>query len=148
MKTETAGTLTISRMIAAAPEVVFAAWTQPEHMQHWCAPEGMEVPLATVDLAVGGRFHIQMRNAEGVEHNARGVYHEVDRPGRLVYTWRWDEYPEAGESLITVEFRAVDDGTEMTMVHSGLPTEEQVRNHERGWTSCLGRLEKMYAPAG
>ena len=52
------------------------------------------------------------------------------------------------ESLITVEFRAVDDGTEMTMVHSGLPTEEQVRNHERGWTSCLGRLETMYAPAG
>jgi len=145
MTTQTAGTLKIARTIKAAPEVVFAAWTQPEHMKNWCAPEGMDVPLSEVDLTVGGRFHIQMKNAEGGEHNARGVYREIERPSRLVYSWSWDEHPDAGESLITVEFKPVDGGTELTMVHSGLPTEELVKDHEGGWTSCLNRLEKMYA---
>jgi uncharacterized protein YndB with AHSA1/START domain len=47
--------------------------------------------------------------------------------------------------LITVEFKAVDGGTEVTMVHSGLPTEELVAEHEGGWTSCLSRLEALYS---
>ena len=145
MTTQTAGTLKVARTIMAKPEAVFAAWTQPEHMKHWSAPEGLDVAIAEVDLTVDGRFHIQMKNAEGGEHNARGVYREIERPSRLVYTWSWDEYPEAGESLITVEFRSVDGGTEVTMVHSGLPTEELVQEHEGGWTSCLNRLEKLYA---
>jgi uncharacterized protein YndB with AHSA1/START domain len=130
MTTRTAGTLKVARTIRAEPDAVFAAWTQPEHMKLWSAPEGMD---------------IQMKNAEGGEHNARGVYHEIERPSRLVYTWSWDEYPDAGESLIVVEFKAVDGGTEVTMVHSGLPTEELVKEHEVGWTSCLNRLEKIYA---
>jgi uncharacterized protein YndB with AHSA1/START domain len=145
MTTRTAGTLKVTRTIKAEPDAVFAAWTQPEHMKHWSAPEGLDVAIAEVDLTEGGRFHIQMKNAEGGEHTARGVYREIERPSRLVYTWSWDEYPEAGESLITVEFRAVDEGTEVTMVHSGLPTEELVKEHEGGWTSCLNRLEKIYA---
>ncbi len=145
MTTLTAGTLKVTRTIKAEPDAVFAAWTQPEHMKHWSAPEGLDVAIAEVDLTEGGRFHIQMKNAEGGEHNARGVYREIERPSRLVYTWSWDEYPEAGESLITVEFKAVDEGTEVTMVHSGLPTEELVKEHEDGWTSCLNRLEKIYA---
>ena len=145
MTTGTAGTLKITRTIKAAPAAVFAAWTQPEHMKHWSAPEGMEVAIAEVNLTPGGRFHIQMKNAEGGEHNARGVYREIDSPYRLVYTWTWDEHPDAGESLITVEFAAMDGGTEVTMVHSGLPTEELVQEHEGGWTSCLNRLEGLYA---
>ena len=145
MTTRTAGTLKVARTIKAEPDAVFTAWTQPEHMKHWSAPEGMDVAIAEVDLTAGGRFHIQMKNADGGEHNARGVYREIERPSRLVYTWSWDEYPEAGESLITVEFKAVDGGTEVTMAHSGLPTEDLVKEHEGGWTSCLNRLEKIYA---
>ncbi len=59
-------------MIAADPEIVFYAWTQPEHLKKWSAPEGMDVPISEVGLTVGGRFHLQMRNAEGGLHNARG----------------------------------------------------------------------------
>lgn len=145
MTTQTAGALKITRVIAADPETVFDAWTQPEHIKKWSAPEGMDIPVSDVDLTVGGRFHLQMRNAEGGTHNARGIYREIDRPGRLVYSWAWDEHPDHGESLITVEFRAVDGGTEVTMVHSGLPDEKSVTDHRGGWTSCLNRLEGLYA---
>lgn len=145
MTTQTAGTLQITRVIAADPETVFEAWTQPEHITKWSAPEGMDIPISEVDLSVGGRYVIQMRNAEGGVHTARGIYREIDRPNRIAYSWAWDEHPEHGESLITVEFRAVDGGTEVTMVHSGLPSEESAAEHEKGWTSCLNRLQAMHA---
>ena len=145
MTTQTAGRLQVTRVIAADPETVFDAWTQPEHIKQWSAPEGMDIPISEVDLTVGGRFHLQMRNAEGGTHNARGIYQVIDRPMRLVYSWEWDEHPDHGRSLITVEFQAVDDGTEVTMTHSGLPTEKSVTDHEGGWTSCLNRLEGMHA---
>ena len=57
MTTGTAGTLTLVRTIKATPEAVFEAWTQPEHMKHWSAPEGLDVAIAEVDLTAGGRFH-------------------------------------------------------------------------------------------
>ena len=145
MTTQIAGTLEVTRVIAADPEVVFDAWTQPEHIKQWSAPEGMDVPISEVDLTVGGRFHLEMRNAEGGTHNARGVYQVIDRPSRLVYTWAWDEHPDQGESLITVDFQIVDGGTEVTMVHCGLPTDESAAEHEKGWTSCLNRLVGLYA---
>ena len=145
MTIQTAGTLELTRVIAADPESVFDSWTQPERLEKWSAPEGMDVPISEVDLTVGGRFHLQMKNAEGVLHNARGIYHEIVRPTRLVYSWEWDEHPEHGQSLVTVEFRAVDGGTEVIMVHSGLPNEKSVTDHEGGWTSCLNRLEGLYA---
>jgi uncharacterized protein YndB with AHSA1/START domain len=144
MTTRTAGTLEIVRTIKADPETVFAAWTEPEHLEKWSCPEGLEVSISEVGLSIGGRFTLQMRSPDGETHTARGVYREIERPCRLVYTWAWDEHPEDGESLITVEFAAVNEGTQVTMVHSGLPTEESVRNHEGGWTSCLDRLEALY----
>lgn len=145
MTTQTAGTLALTRVIAADPETVFDAWTQPEHIKQWCAPEGMDIPISEVDLTVGGRFVLQMQNAEGGKHTARGIYREIDRPNRLVYSWAWDEHLEHGESLITVDFADVDGGTEVTMVHSGLPDAKSVTEHEDGWTSCLNRLEELYS---
>lgn len=145
MTTQTTGSLTITRVIAADPDTVFDAWTKPEHIRRWSAPEGMSIPISEVDLTVGGRFVLQMRNSEGGTHTARGVYREIERPARLVYSWAWDEHPEHGESLITVEFRPVDGGTEVTMVHSGLPDEKSVTDHESGWTSCLNRLAALHA---
>ena len=145
MTTQTAYTLELKRVIAADVEAVFDAWTQPEHIKRWSAPEGMEIPVSEVDLTVGGRFVLQMQNAEGGKHTARGVYQEIDRPNRLVYTWAWDEHPKHGESLITVEFRPVDGGTEIVMVHSGHPDEKSMTDHMGGWTSCLNRLEGLYS---
>ena len=138
--------LRLTRMIAADPETVFAAWTEPEHMKHWSAPEGMDVPFIEVDLKVGGRFRLTMRNAEGSEFKAFGEYREVDPPERVSYTWDW-ENPEfqMGETLITVDFNPVEGGTEVVMRHELIPTEKFAADHTQGWTSCLNRLEAMFS---
>ena len=146
MTDKTEHALRLTRVIAADPETVFGAWTEPEHMKLWSAPEGMDVPLVEVDLRVGGRFRITMRNAEGQDFKAFGEYRVVDPPRRLSYTWDWEqEEHRMGETLITVDFNAVEGGTEVVMRHELIPTEKFAADHTHGWTSCLKRLEGMFS---
>jgi uncharacterized protein YndB with AHSA1/START domain len=145
MNTQTGISLKLSRVIKADPETVFQAWTEPEQLKQWSAPEGMTVPLAEMDLTVGGRYHIRMRNDEGKEFNAFGVYREIDPPKRLCYTWRWqEEEHDAGETLITVDFNDLGGSTEVVITHDLFPTVEAKTSHEEGWSSCLNRLEKIF----
>ena len=142
----TTSSLTVTRTIKASADRVFDAWTQPEHMKRWAAPEGVEVQEAQVDLTVGGRYHIRMLSNEGVEHNAVGIYREVTRPTRLVYTWSWEEKDhDVGETLVTVEFNAQGDSTEVVVLHEGFPAAEARDGHEQGWTSCLSQLAELFA---
>jgi uncharacterized protein YndB with AHSA1/START domain len=145
MTTRTGTSLTLTRLINADPETVFRAWTEPEQLKQWSAPEGLEVALAETDPRVGGRYHIRMVNAEGVAHNAVGVYQEVEFPTRLVYTWSWQEKEhDVGETRVTVEFKKSGDGTEVVLTHELLLNEEARVAHEQGWTSCLNRLEALH----
>lgn len=143
MSTETGTSLRITRVIKASPEKVFDAWTQAEQLKRWSCPEGMEVVDAQVDLTVGGRYRLRMESPEGKVHTAVGVYREIDRPQRLVYTWDWEE-ESIGETIVTVEFNGLDGSTEVVLTHELFPNAEAKVGHEEGWTSCLNRLEKMF----
>lgn len=149
MSTETSTALVVSRVIQANPETVFRAWTEPEQLKKWSAPESMEVAVADVDLSIGGRYRIRMRSPEGEEYNAVGSYRVIEPPTRLVYTWQWEEKEhDVGETLVTVEFNALGGGsTEVVLTHDGLPTAEARTSHESGWTGVLDRLEGLYRPA-
>lgn len=147
MSTETETTLRLTRTIAADPEVVFRAWTDPEQMKRWSAPEGYTVAEVRSELKVGGRFLIRMESPEGPVHTAVGTYREVDPPRRVVYTWDWEEEEGSmGDTLVTVEFRDAGEGrTEIELTHELFPTPDAAREHETGWTSCLNRLEAIFA---
>ena len=144
MDTKTTNTLRLTRLISASPEEVFDAWTTPALMKQWSAPEGADIPFVSADLKVGGEYKIHMDEEEG-QHVAYGTYKEIDRPNRLVYTWDW-ENPDyhMGGTLITVEFNAVGNQTEVIMTHELFPTEEVMEMHNQGWASCLSRLEKLF----
>jgi len=135
-------TLILKRMLKAPPERAFKAWTTAEHIQQWMRPEpGMVVPRASMDLRVGGKFRIQMKNPDGEFFTAVGVFKEVKAPERLVYTWDWEKDGSGAEfgevegkaSLITVEFLQRGEGTELVLTHSRFATEESRDNHAQGW---------------
>ena len=67
--------LQLRQFIAASREQVFKAWTRPEWISRWFAPGDMTVPLADVDVKVGGRYRIQMQNSEGEVYTTIGVLH-------------------------------------------------------------------------
>ncbi len=78
-------TLVLRRILKAPQERAFKAWTSPEHIQQWMRPEpGMVVPLVRMDLRVGGKFRIQMKNPDGEYFTAVGEFREVNPPERLV----------------------------------------------------------------
>jgi uncharacterized protein YndB with AHSA1/START domain len=143
-------TLIVKRTLNAPPERAFRAWTSPEHIQQWMRPEpGMKVPLASMDLRVGGKFRIQMQKPDGEFFTAVGMFKEVKAPERLVYTWDWEKDGSGAEfgevegkpTLITVEFLKQGERTELVLTHRRFATVESRDNHARGW----GKIVETFA---
>jgi uncharacterized protein YndB with AHSA1/START domain len=140
---QTGVTLEIRRTFAAPRERIFNAWTRSEELRKWFAPGPLTTAVADSDLRVGGRYRITMRGPDGKEHTVTGVYQIIEPPRRLVYTWRWEDKPSAGESTVTVEFNDRGESTEVVLRHEGLPNEKERAEHEQGWNGCLEKLEKV-----
>ena len=138
-------TLRLRRSFPAPPERVFRAWTTPAEMKQWKAPGDMTTPVAEVDLRPGGKYRIHMRAPDGAEHHLVGVYRVVEPPSKLVYTWRWENEPDAPETLVTVEFLDRGNTTDLVLTHELFPTNEARSKHEVGWTGCFAKLALVVA---
>ena len=137
--------LTLVRRIAARPAIVFEALTTPEGLAHWWGPDDGPVLIAETDVRVGGRFRVRFRMRDGSEHESSGCYLEVRSPERLVMSWNWlcgEEDPS--ESRVEIDLRAVPGGTELTLTHSALFSEETRRSHEEGWSGALDKLVRHF----
>lgn len=138
--------LKISRFIKAPREKVFAAWTNPDDILKWFGPEGCCVLEAKIDLRVGGEFYFRAQGSTLKETDLRGVYREVVRPSRLVFTWDWAHYlpdQKRGESLVTIDLIEREGGTEVRLTHEGFPNAEIYDDHSEGWNGSLDKLEKL-----
>lgn len=145
MTTTTHTSLKMEREIAAPPQEVWDAWTQPEKMRLWSCPAPGGAQKIESDFRVGGSFTIYM-SVEGESHTAFGTYKEIDAPKRLVYTWDWREESHAmGATTVTVEFEPTDAGTRVSLLHEGFPAEEAKQGHEEGWGACLAHFEGLFA---
>ena len=86
-------TIEFSRVFDAPRELVFRAWTEPELMAQWFAPEPFTTPIAEIDLRPGGRYRLVMRDPDGNEYPSTGEYLEVVVPERYVATDSVAEMP-------------------------------------------------------
>ena len=145
MTAESGYTVRIERTFAAAAEDVFDAWTNPEVMRRWfhCAHD-WETPEAEVDLRVGGRVRIVMRQPDGSEAEASGEYTLIDRPSRLAMTWTFQDDP-SNEQLIELSFSASEGGTTVVLTNSGISTDGRRDAQDWGWNGCLDQLERALA---
>lgn len=78
--------LLLERVVEVRPELVWAAWTKPEHLVRWFVPRPWTLAKADVDLRPGGRFRTVMRSPDGDEMVNDGCYLEVVENRRLVFT--------------------------------------------------------------
>ncbi len=136
--------LTLKRRFNAAPEKVYAAWTQPAQIAQWFGPDAGGVQRAETDLRAGGRFTIAFNTEDGEEHQVNGVYREVVRNKKLVFTWAWRSTPER-ESLVTVLIEPDGDGSLLTLIHEQFFDEAARDRHRHGWTGSLDKLERYLA---
>ena len=142
--------IVFTRTFAHPRQLLFEAWTQPEHLRQWWGCDDSAVTLCEIDLRPGGAWRLSMRMADGSEHPFHGVYREVVPGQRLVYTECY-EMPSIGspEWLTTILFEEVDGMT--TLTHSILHASRQVRDGhlqagmEAGTIQTLNRLDQHVA---
>jgi len=136
--------LTIKRRLNAPPAKVLSAWTDPEKIKRWFGPPGVQTEHAESDARVGGRYRIVARSPDGEQHDVSGVFREVVRDEKLVFTWAWKSTPER-ESLVTVELKQDGDGTLITLTHEHFFDADARDRHQHGWEGTFGRLEQYFA---
>jgi glutathione S-transferase len=135
-------TLEIRRTFNAPRQRVYDAWTKAEEMKKWVGPGAMDAVVAEADVRVGGKYRIHLRNPNGTEHRAFGVYRVVDPPRKVVYTWTWETMPDVVDTVVTVEFHDRGNSTEVVLRHDGLKP-DQKKPHEDGWIGCFNKFEKV-----
>jgi uncharacterized protein YndB with AHSA1/START domain len=135
-------TVTVRRSIEASAEELFDAWLDPDAIAQWMRPNGVDSTTAIVDARVGGAYEITMGLGSGPLLH-RGVYQEIDRPRRLVFTWS-ARGPLEPPSLVTVEFKAQGRLTEIVVTHEQLPSDDQVPAVNAGWGQAIERLVTLF----
>ena len=138
--------LEIERTFDAPAQEVFDAWTSEEVLTRWFHddPE-WETPIAEVDLRVGGRLRLVMRDPKaGWDHGGSGEYTVVEPPHRLAFAWSWDHH-DSERQLIELEFTEREGKTTVRMTTYGLETEERRDAHEAGWGRCFDNLDRVLA---
>jgi len=134
--------LTLRRHYPVAAEKIWRAWTDPQALKAWFGPEEIvSVPLAEVDLRVGGRFRVTMLAADGETHDVSGVYQELVPNRKLVFSWAWRSTPER-ESLVTVRIEPDGNGCELVLMHEQFFDEAARDGHSHGWTGAMVKLEQ------
>ena len=136
--------ISIKRTLSGRRETVFSAWTRPELMARWFFPDPSWTATVSSELRVGGHYEVSMRDPSGGVHLQFGEYREIVPTSRLVFTW---SCPDLGvkNSVVTVELRESGDRTDLHLTHELPPDPKIRREHEEGWTGCLGNLATLLA---
>lgn len=138
--------LEITRIFDAPREIVFKAWTDPKLLSQWWGPHGFTNPVCEVDLRPGGSIRIDMRGPDGTVYPMTGVYHEIVRPERLVYTASAlkDRGTVVLEVLQTATFADHQGKTKLTLKLSVVKVlgegEKYLAGMEAGWNQSLDRF--------
>jgi uncharacterized protein YndB with AHSA1/START domain len=149
--------LVITRVFDAPRELVFRAWTEPEHLVRWWGPNGFTTPVCKIDLRPGGVWHICMRAPDGRDYWSKGIYREIIAPERIVTTDFFSD--EDGnlvqpaqyglpadwpaEMLLTVTFAEQDGKTKLTVRQSVSEALARSIGAVDGWNQSLDRLAEQ-----
>ena len=146
--------LVIHRTFAAPPDIVFEAWTSAEHAKRWWYPreggEDFTCMSFAMDFRVGGTYRYCIRSPKGVDTWAHGVYREIVRPTRLVFTfkWEWDPQPSP-DTVVSVSFDAMaGEKTLLTFRQEPFTTQSMRDGHAAGWGQVLDRLGESLTATG
>jgi uncharacterized protein YndB with AHSA1/START domain len=103
--------LVVERTFDAPRELIWKAWTSPEHVALWWGYQGVKLPICEIDLREGGSYRFVQHAPDGSELPFIGVYKEVVKPERLVYTQIFDVEPYSiHESVVYDTFTEEPDG--------------------------------------
>jgi uncharacterized protein YndB with AHSA1/START domain len=153
VKPESDRELVLCRIIDVPREKLFRAWTEPAIMKQWFAPKPWTTPIIETDLRSGGASRIVMRGPEGTESDNPGVYLEVVKNEKLVFT---DAYRAGWEPVenpfmtAIITFEDIGGGKTKYTARARHFTVEARKKHEKmgfheGWGICAEQLAEVAA---
>ncbi len=142
----------IERVFEAPIDLIWQMWTNPEHFKNWYGPTGFTVPVAEMDVRVGGKQLVCMASPDGsMKMWTTGEYTEVVPNERLVYTdspadengnvvspsamGMPDGYPTTTE--VTVQLEDLGGRTKMVMTHAGVQADSGAGG---GWEQAFAKM--------
>jgi uncharacterized protein YndB with AHSA1/START domain len=146
--------IVIERTFDAPVDLIWQLWTQPELFKTWYGPKGFTVPVAEMDVRVGGKHLFCMETPDGsMKMWSTGEYTEVVPNKRLVYTdsmadehgnvvlpstYGMNDAEHPATTEVTVLLEDLDGRTKMVMKHAGLPANEQGASN--GWEQSFTKM--------
>ena len=138
--------LHLERSLPARRTVVFRTQAEPELFARWWGPNGFTSRPVDFDPRPGGKYRIAMQPPDDDRFYLTGVFHEVEPPSHLGYSFRWEEPdPDDRETIVTISLHDMGDSTLMTVDQGVFATEVRRALHEQGWTESLDRLHDLIA---
>ena len=107
--------IVLTREFDAPRELVFRAWTEPEHLPRWMGPHGFSITTHAIDVRVGGTWSYTMHGPDGTDSGNRVVWTEITPPERLEYEHGEDVDDDPGSFHVTVRFEDLGGRTRLTM---------------------------------
>lgn len=134
----------------APPEVVWRAWTQPQHLKKWFVPKPWHIPECEIDVRPGGKLHVKMRSPDGEGSDINGCYLEVIENKKLVWTDALQAgFRPAKTPFITavITFQADGTGTKQTsyVMHKDPATRKvhEEKGFYEGWGTVMKQLGEL-----
>lgn len=149
----TGQSLVITRVFDAPRELVWKAWSDPDHLMRWWGPRSFSSPTCKMDFRVGGKYLFCMRSPEGQDFWSTGVYQEIVPMERIVYTdsfsdaegnvipaaqYGMTDFPD--ETMVIITFEDEGGKTKMTLTNTELPAGEMYEMSSAGWNESFDKL--------
>jgi uncharacterized protein YndB with AHSA1/START domain len=118
------------------------AWTEPTVIMKWFGsdPKG-KVLSAKLDVRPGGSFEVVFKDADQTEHTCRGIYTEIEKLSKLIFTWHWKSEPSV-ESFIVLLLTEEGKSTKMQFEHLNFGNGSK-HDYVKGWQSTFLKLQQL-----
>jgi uncharacterized protein YndB with AHSA1/START domain len=149
--------LFISHLFDAPQEIVFQAWTDPEQLKNWYAPDGCTIEFKAIAVTPGGRFHSCVHDPVHGDCWITGTYLEIVPSQKLVFTMalsdenghslssvkagKPEDWPE--QLITTVTFEPIGEQTKVS-IHQTVPEEEAKKTGAyQSWIKMFNKLNLL-----
>lgn len=137
-------TVRFHRVLRAPPERVYRAFLDADALVKWLPPHGFTAKMHHLEPSVGGTFRMSFTHfSSGNSHSFGGEYLELLPHQRIRYTDKFDDPNLPGTLTVTVEFKPVSCGTDLSVVQEGIPEAIPSEACYLGWQESLMLLGQL-----
>ncbi len=141
---DSSNTIRLHRVLRAPAERVYKAFLDPDALCRWLPPYGFLGKIDRIDPQVGGSYHMSFTNFEkGFSSSFESTFVELVPGERIVIADKFDDPGLEGDMTKTIMLRTVSCGTEIEILHEGLPAAIPVEMCYLGWQESLKQLAKL-----